>query len=215
MSPRSIEEVPLPAPAVIEAVRQSCSALPPGSTRLADRFYQNLFEMAPAVRDMFPANMQTQKERMAFALLEVVRYLDEPEEVAGYLRRLGAQHKRDMDIKPEHYPYVGRALVRAVSEVSPTWSSSMSSAWIVVYEWITANMLAGAREAESGGSAGSGESRTARHAGSETARHGRAAASPAEERPAPPAPSAPPAPPQPGPSAEGASPYRRADAPTR
>lgn len=201
MSPRSIEEVPLPAPAVIEAVRQSCSALPPGSTRLADRFYQNLFEMAPAVRDMFPANMQTQKERMAFALLEVVRYLDKPEEVAGYLRRLGAQHKRDMDIKPEHYPYVGRALVRAVSEVSPTWSSSMSSAWIVVYEWITANMLAGAREAESGGSAGSGESRTARH--------GRAAASPAEERPAPPAP------PQPGPSAEGASPYRRADAPTR
>ncbi|MFC9087781.1 globin domain-containing protein [Nocardiopsis dassonvillei] len=201
MSPRSIEEVPLPAPAVIEAVRQSCSALPPGSTRLADRFYQNLFEMAPAVRDMFPANMQTQKERMAFALLEVVRYLDEPEEVAGYLRRLGAQHKRDMDIKPEHYPYVGRALVRAVSEVSPTWSSSMSSAWIVVYEWITANMLAGAREAESGGSAGSGESRTARH--------GRPAAPPAGERPAPPAP------PQPGPSAEGSSPYRRADAPTR
>jgi hemoglobin-like flavoprotein len=201
LSPRSIEEVPLPAPAVIEAVRQSCSALPPGSTRLADRFYQNLFEMAPAVRDMFPANMQTQKERMAFALLEVVRYLDEPEEVAGYLRRLGAQHKRDMDIKPEHYPYVGRALVRAVSEVSPTWSSSMSSAWIVVYEWITANMLAGAREAESGGSAGSGEPRTARH--------GRAAASPAEER------TAPPAPPRPGPSVEGSSPYRRADAPTR
>ncbi|MEV6818135.1 globin domain-containing protein [Nocardiopsis dassonvillei] len=206
MSPRSIEEVPLPAPAVIEAVRQSCSALPPGSTRLADRFYQNLFEMAPAVRDMFPANMQTQKERMAFALLEVVRYLDEPEEVAGYLRRLGAQHKRDMDIKPEHYPYVGRALVRAVSEVSPTWSSSMSSAWIVVYEWITANMLAGAREAESGGS---GESRTAGHGGSGTARHGRTAASPAGERPAPPAS------PQPGPSAEASSPYQRADAPTR
>ncbi|QUX28830.1 globin [Nocardiopsis akebiae] len=197
MSPRSIEEVPLPAPAVIEAVRQSCSALPPGSTRLADRFYQNLFEMAPAVRDMFPANMQTQKERMAFALLEVVRYLDEPEEVAGYLRRLGAQHKRDMDIKPEHYPFVGRALVRAVSEVSPTWSSSMSSAWVVVYEWITANMLAGAREAEGG----SGGSRTAGHGGT--------AASPAGERPAPPAS------PQPGPSAEASSSYRRADAPTR
>jgi hemoglobin-like flavoprotein len=166
LSPRSIEEVPLPAPAVIEAVRRSCSALPPGSTHLADRFYQNLFEMAPSVRAMFPANMQAQKERMAFALLEVVRYLDEPEEVAGYLRRLGAQHKRDMDIKPEHYPYVGRALVRAVSEVSPTWSSSMSSAWIVVYEWITANMLAGAREVESAGSGGP-------------------AAPPAGERPAP------------------------------
>ncbi|NKY99030.1 globin domain-containing protein [Nocardiopsis alborubida] len=195
MSPRSIEEVPLPAPAVIDAVRQSCSALPPGSTRLADRFYQNLFEMAPAIRDMFPANMQTQKERMAFALLEVVRYLDEPEEVAGYLRRLGAQHKRDMDIKPEHYPFVGRALVRAVSEVSPTWSSSMSSAWIVVYEWITANMLAGAREAEA-----------ARSGGSRTSRHGGTAASPAGERPASPSPA---------PSADASSPHLRADAPTR
>ncbi len=205
MSPRSIEEVPLPAPAVIEAVRQSCSALPPGSTRLADRFYQNLFEMAPAVRDMFPANMQTQKERMAFALLEVVRYLDEPEEVAGYLRRLGAQHKRDMDIKPEHYPFVGRALVRAVSEVSPTWSSSMSSAWIVVYEWITANMLAGAREAEGG----SGGSRTAGNGGSGTAGHGRTAASPPGERPVPPAS------PRSDPSAEASSPHLRADAPTR
>ncbi|WP_150238054.1 globin domain-containing protein [Nocardiopsis quinghaiensis] len=150
MSPRSIKEVPLPAPAVIDAVRHSCSSLPPGSTRLAERFYQNLFSMAPAVREMFPENMQTQKERMAFALLEVVHHLDQPDEVAGYLRQLGAQHRRDLAIEPEHYPYVGRALVRAVSEISPTWSSSMSSAWVMVYEWITANMLEGARDADAG-----------------------------------------------------------------
>lgn len=148
MSPRSIDEVPLPAPAVIEAVRHSCAGLPPGSTHLADRFYENLFAMAPAMREVFPENMRPQKERMAFALLEVVRYLDQPEEVAGYLRQLGAQHKRQIGVKPEDYPYVGRALVRAVSEISPSWSSSMSSAWIVVYEWITAHMLAGARESE-------------------------------------------------------------------
>ncbi|WP_159944818.1 MULTISPECIES: globin domain-containing protein [unclassified Nocardiopsis] len=153
MSPRSIDEVPLPDQTVIDAVRRSCASLPPGSTRLSDRFYENLFAMVPEVRSMFPANMQTQKERMAFALLEVVRYLDQPDEVAGYLRQLGAQHKRQLGVKPEHYPYVGRALVRAVSEISPTWSSSMSSSWVMVYEWITANMLAGAREAEEGGSA--------------------------------------------------------------
>ncbi|MFD6949670.1 MULTISPECIES: globin domain-containing protein [unclassified Nocardiopsis] len=150
MSPRSIKEVPLPAPAVIDAVRRSCSSLPPGSTRLAERFYQNLFSMAPGVRSMFPENMQTQKERMAFALLEVVHYLDQPDEVAGYLRQLGAQHRRELAVEPEHYPYVGRALVRAVSEISPTWSSSMSSAWVMVYEWITANMLEGARDADEG-----------------------------------------------------------------
>ncbi|NYH53195.1 hemoglobin-like flavoprotein [Nocardiopsis arvandica] len=171
MSPRSIKEVPLPAPAVIEAVRHSCSSLPHGSTRLAERFYQNLFSMAPEVRAMFPENMRTQKERMAFALLEVVHYLDQPDEVAGYLRQLGAQHRRELAVEPEHYPYVGRALVRAVSEISPTWSSSMSSAWVMVYEWITANMLEGARDADAG----------------RPAKRSRHAAAPSESRPDQPA----------------------------
>ena len=147
MSPRRITEVPLPDESVIEAVRASCARLPAGSTRLAERFYENLFAMAPDVRAMFPADLRPQHKRMASALLEVVQHLDSPDDVAGYLQDLGAQHHRDLQVKPEHYPFVGRSLVRAVSEISPTWSSSMSSAWVLVYEWITANMLAGAERA--------------------------------------------------------------------
>lgn len=149
LQPRRITEVPLPNASVIEAVRQSCASLPTGSTRLAESFYANLFVMAPDVRAMFPEDIRPQQRRMADALVEVVRYLDAPDQVADYLRTLGAQHHRQLGIKPEHYPFVGRALVRAVSEVSPTWSSSMSSAWVLVYEWITATMLAGAEEAAS------------------------------------------------------------------
>ncbi|WP_082375989.1 globin domain-containing protein [Nocardiopsis sp. NRRL B-16309] len=147
MSPRRITEVPLPDESVIEAVRASCARLPAGSTRLAERFYENLFAMAPDVRAMFPDDLRPQHKRMATALLEVVRHLDSPDDVAGYLQDLGAQHQRELNVKPEHYPFVGRSLVRAVSEISPTWSSSMSSAWVLVYEWITANMLAGAERA--------------------------------------------------------------------
>ncbi|WP_121186667.1 globin domain-containing protein [Nocardiopsis sp. Huas11] len=147
MSPRRITEVPLPDESVIEAVRASCARLPAGSTRLAERFYENLFAMAPDVRAMFPDDLRPQHRRMASALLEIVQHLDSPDDVAGYLQDLGAQHHRELQVKPEHYPFVGRALVRAVSEISPTWSSSMSSAWVLVYEWITANMLAGADRA--------------------------------------------------------------------
>lgn len=147
MTHRSLSEVPLPSPDVIEAVRQSCSTLPEGSPRLAVAFYRNLFEIAPGVREMFAADLGPQQQRMADALVAVVRYLDEPEEIAGYLQQLGAQHHRELGVQPEHYPYVARALVRAVSEVSPTWSSSMSSAWVLVYQWVTANMLAGAEQA--------------------------------------------------------------------
>ena len=144
MKLRSLSEVPLPDQATIEQVRLSCVDIPEGSTRLAKCFYDHLFAMVPEVRVMFSHDLKPQQQRMADALLSVIRYLDEPEEIADYLRNLGARHHRELGVLPEHYPHVGRALVRAVSEVSPTWSSSMSSSWVLVYQWITAHMIAGA-----------------------------------------------------------------------
>ncbi|MFB8763258.1 globin domain-containing protein [Nocardiopsis alba] len=145
MTLRYISEVPLPDRDVIDLVRRSCADVPEGSTRLAKCFYDNLFAMVPEVRDMFPSDIRPQQQRMADALLAVVRHLDSPDEISEYLRRLGRQHHRELGVRPEHYPHVGRALVRAVSEVSPTWTSSMSSAWVLVYQWITAHMMAGAQ----------------------------------------------------------------------
>ncbi|MFL1380682.1 globin domain-containing protein [Nocardiopsis protaetiae] len=136
--------MPLPDREIIELVRLSCVDVPEGSARLARSFYDNLFEMVPSVRGMFAADIKPQQQRMADALLSVVRHLDDPDEVAHHLRSLGRQHHRELGVQPDHYPYVGRALVRAVSEVSPTWTSSMSSAWVLVYQWVTAQMLAGA-----------------------------------------------------------------------
>jgi hemoglobin-like flavoprotein len=140
--------VPLPNQETIDLVRRSAVDIPQGSARLAKSFYDNLFAMVPEVRAMFPPDIKPQQQRMADALLAVVQHLDDPGEVAEYLQRLGLQHRLELGVAPEHYPHVGRALVRAVSEISPTWSSSMSSAWVLVYQWITANMLAGAEQAD-------------------------------------------------------------------
>ncbi|WP_017609633.1 globin domain-containing protein [Nocardiopsis xinjiangensis] len=149
---RSLPHASLPSQEVIDLVRQSCSDVPEGSTLLAGSFYRNLFKMVPEMRDMFSDDLGPQQQRMADALLAVVRHLDSPDEIAEYLQQLGAQHHRQLGVLPEHYPHVGRALVRAVSEVSPTWTSSMSSSWVLVYRWITAHMLAGAQEAASASS---------------------------------------------------------------
>ncbi|MBR8742206.1 globin domain-containing protein [Nocardiopsis sp. MG754419] len=148
MTFRSVSEVPLPDQEIIDLVRQSAVDIPEGSARLAKSFYDNLFMMVPEVRGMFAADIKPQQQRMADALMSVVQHLDSPDEVAQYLQRLGHQHHRDLGVLPEHYPHVGRALVRAVSEVSPTWTSAMSSAWVLVFQWITANMLAGAQQSE-------------------------------------------------------------------
>ncbi|WP_394356479.1 globin domain-containing protein [Spiractinospora alimapuensis] len=136
----------MPDETTIEAVRQSCAGIPTGSPLLAESFYAHLFEMRPELRSMFAADLGPQERRMADALLQVVRHLDRPDELSDYLRQLGAQHQRKLGVEPEHYPHIGRALVRAVRDISPTWSTSTSSSWVTVYEWITAVMVAGAEE---------------------------------------------------------------------
>jgi hemoglobin-like flavoprotein len=115
---------------------------------LAERFYHHLFELAPAVRSMFPQDMTAQNERLSRALFDAVTALVDPErhtaQMQDYLGKLGAHHAHRLGVRPEHYPYVGHALVRAVNDVSGDSSAATSSAWIWVYEWVSAHMIGGA-----------------------------------------------------------------------
>jgi hemoglobin-like flavoprotein len=126
-------------------VRRSAAAVADRPVVLAERFYHHLFELAPAVRDMFPQDMTVQNERLSRALFDAVRALVDPDRHAARmqdnLHKLGADHARRYGVLPEHYPFVGHALVRAVNDVSGDSSASTSSAWIWVYEWISTHMI--------------------------------------------------------------------------
>lgn len=128
----------------IEIARESCAAVADRPAALAECFYHHLFELAPAVRTMFPPDMSIQHERMSRTLTEAVRQADDPDAVERLLQRMGAAHARNHAVIAEHYPYVGRALVRAVRDLSPRWSSSVGAAWVQVYEWMAAHMCLGA-----------------------------------------------------------------------
>src|SRR5262249_29588823 len=116
---------------------------------LAEAFYAHLFDLAPGVRRMFPRDMTAQNERLCRALLDAIRALVEPERHAAgmerHLARLGAQHAQLYGVEPEHYPYVGHALVRAVRDLSGDRSVAVSSAWVWVYQWMSDHMLGQAR----------------------------------------------------------------------
>lgn len=140
-------EVGRPYAATIEIARQSCAAVADRPVVLAETFYSHLFDLAPEVRGMFPADMSMQHERMSRTLVDAVRDADDPAAVERLLHRMGAAHARNHAVAPEHYPYVGRALVRAVRDLSPQWSSSVGAAWVQVYEWMVAHMILGAESA--------------------------------------------------------------------
>jgi hypothetical protein len=95
---------------------------------------------------MFADDMSLQHERMCRILLQAVTMADQdPVAVEIMLQKMGAQHARHFDVIPEHYPFVGRALVRAVRALSMSWSTEIGSAWVQVYEWLAAHMVLGAR----------------------------------------------------------------------
>jgi hemoglobin-like flavoprotein len=126
-------------------VQRTAAAVAGRPTALAESFYRHLFQLAPAVRDMFPQDMTAQNERLSRALFDAVRALVDPDRHAARmednLHKLGADHARRYGVRPEHYPYVGHALVRAVNDVSGDSSASTSSAWIWVYEWVSTHMI--------------------------------------------------------------------------
>lgn len=125
-------------------VRASCAAVADRPALLAEHFYDHLFELAPQVREMFPEDMTLQNERMSGALMKAVKGAHNPARVEAMLRHMGAAHSRHHSVAPEHYPYVGRALVRAVRDLSPEWAPALGSAWVQVYEWMAAHMVLGA-----------------------------------------------------------------------
>jgi hemoglobin-like flavoprotein len=142
--PRSAIEVGRPDAATIQIARESCAAVADRPVALAESFYWHLFDMVPEVRAMFPADMSMQHERMSRTLVDAVKGADDPAAVERLLQRMGGAHARNHAVIPEHYPHVGRALVRAVRELSPRWSPVVASAWVQVYEWMAAHMILGA-----------------------------------------------------------------------
>lgn len=136
-----------PDAATIEAVRDSCLAVADRPVRLAEEFYDQLFAMAPQLRSMFPADMSGQMQRMTDTLLGAIAHISAADtaELEAALFRLGVAHRSRYGVESEHYAYIGHALTRAVREVAgPLYTGSLSSAWIALYQWVAAHMIAGA-----------------------------------------------------------------------
>jgi hemoglobin-like flavoprotein len=151
-APRPPQLVGRPDPTTASLVQTSCELVSDRPVVLAERFYAHLFAMAPDVRAMFPPDMTLQTEKLCAALLDAVRSLDNPEAMETQLSQLGAAHRSMYGVTADHYVYVGHALVRAVRDVSGhIWTTQLSSAWILVYEWIAAHMTANTHDSTTRG----------------------------------------------------------------
>jgi NAD(P)H-flavin reductase/hemoglobin-like flavoprotein len=128
------------------AVRRSLDGLKADAQTCAGDFYGYLFTGCPHLREMFPASMTLQNERLFGALLKIVALLETPDALGRYLAQLGADHRK-YGVKPEHYAPVGDALLRTLRRHCPDWDDEAEAAWSAAYRLASDMMIFAAQTA--------------------------------------------------------------------
>ena len=132
----------------LHALETSFDLVAPRGDELMDEFYARLFAAAPAVRPLFPDDMQRQKTMLLGVLALLRKSLRDLDAIVPKLRELGARHVA-YGAKPEHYPVVGSVLIASMAAIAgDDWKPEYEDAWGGAFEIVAATMLEGAAQAE-------------------------------------------------------------------
>ncbi|MEE6258630.1 globin domain-containing protein [Plantactinospora sonchi] len=112
--------------------------------KLAGYFYARLFLSDPALRALFPIQMDGQRDRLLEAIVTAVQTIDDPENFDEYLRALGRDHRK-YHVRSTHYDTMGAALLDALRQATgDQWTVEYDQAWRDAYRAIAEKMQAGA-----------------------------------------------------------------------
>jgi NAD(P)H-flavin reductase/hemoglobin-like flavoprotein len=129
-------------------VRRTMVEIDPVADKVTSYFYALLFVHYPELRPLFPAAMDTQRERLLKALLTAAEHIDDPEILDDYLGNLGRGHRK-YGTRPEHYPAVGECLISALSKYAlAVRDAETEAAWVRTYTRMSQVMIDAAAENE-------------------------------------------------------------------
>ncbi|MEU6094227.1 globin domain-containing protein [Streptomyces sp. NPDC047079] len=122
-------------------VRRTMAEVGPVADKVTSYFYALLFVRHPDLRSLFPAAMDTQRDRLLKALLTAAEHIDNTEVLVAYLQNLGRGHRK-YGTRAEHYPAVGECLIGALSKyASAIWDEKTEAAWVRTYTTISQVMI--------------------------------------------------------------------------
>ena len=122
-------------------VQQSFAKVAPISGQAAVLFYDRLFEVAPQVKAMFPADMTEQRKKLMGTLAIVVNGLTNLEAILPAASSLAKRHV-SYGAKPEHYPVVGGALLWTLEKgLGDARTPEVAAAWTAAYGTLSGYMI--------------------------------------------------------------------------
>ena len=132
----------------VETLEKSFDLIAPQGDELMRRFYNRLFEVAPAVKPLFAdVDMDRQRKALLNMLLVLRESLHDLDDVVPDLQALGAKHVEYGALR-EHYPVVGEVLIGEMAGLAgDAWMPEYTAAWQEAYAVVQDVMLAGAAAA--------------------------------------------------------------------
>jgi hemoglobin-like flavoprotein len=158
-------------PEQVKLVQESYKSVNAIAPQAADLFYDRLFEIAPNVRSLFPADLTEQKRKLMAMICTAVGNLHQVEKIVPVVQDLGRRHAT-YGVKVSHYQSVGDALIWTLGKgLGSGFSDSVKDAWIAAYSTL-ATVMSGAAEAPNRSTEGvAGEQGTQGRAGQGRLQH--------------------------------------------
>jgi hemoglobin-like flavoprotein len=133
-------------PAEIELVQTSFKSVVPIADQAADLFYGRLFEIAPGVRPLFPADLAAQKKKLIGMLATAVTNLHQVDKIIPAVQDLGRRHV-GYGVTEAHYAPVGEALIWTLDRgLGPAFTPEVKAAWTAAYTTLAGVMQAAAAD---------------------------------------------------------------------
>ena len=134
-------------PEQVQLVQDSFAKVAPISETAASMFYDRLFEIAPEVKPMFPADMKDQRKKLMATLAVVVNGLTQLETILPAASSLAKKHV-SYGVKATHYTPVGAALLWTLEKgLGPAWTPPTAEAWTAAYTTLSGFMISEAYDA--------------------------------------------------------------------
>ncbi|WP_173918120.1 NO-inducible flavohemoprotein [Halobacillus sp. Marseille-Q1614] len=103
----------------IETVKATVPVLAEHGEAITKHFYQRLFEAHPELKNIFNMTNQRagrQSKALAGAVYAAAAHIDNLSEIFPAVNQIAEKH-RSLNVRPEHYPIVGKYLLIAIKEV--------------------------------------------------------------------------------------------------
>lgn len=127
-----------------DIIKATVPALKAHGETITRTFYSDMFAAHPELYNIFnPANQRDggQARSLAASVLAYAEHINNPEQLGRMVERISGKHG-SLEVKPEHYPIVGKYLLGAVGKVlGPAATPEIVSAWQAAYAQLADIMI--------------------------------------------------------------------------